>query len=80
MISINVRTNTTRRTITTDVTTTPKEVFAELGIDTSTSMVNLDGAILSAADFGKTFEALNIADGSTANLNAIVKADGALLA
>lgn len=80
MISINVRTNTTRRTVTTDVTSTPKEVFAELGIDTSTSMVNLDGAILSAADFGKTFEALNIADGSTANLNAIVKADGALLA
>ena len=60
------------------MTSTPREVFAELGVDTSTSMVNLDGAILSAADFGKTFEELRVADGSTANLNAIVKADGAL--
>ena len=80
MISINVRTNTTRRTITTDVTSTPRDVFNELGVDTSTSMVNLDGAILSAADFGKTFEELRVADGSTANLNAIVKADGAVIA
>lgn len=78
MISINVRTNTTRRTVSADVTSTPREVFNELGVDTSTSMVNLDGAILSAADFGKSFEELRIADGSTANLNAIVKADGAL--
>ena len=77
MISINVRTNTTRRTVSMDVTSTPRDVFNELGVDTSTSMVNLDGAILSAADFGKTFEELRIADGSTANLNAIVKADGA---
>lgn len=77
MISINVRTNTTRRTVSVDVTSTPRDVFNELGVDTSTSMVNLDGAILSAADFGKTFEELRIADGSTANLNAIVKADGA---
>lgn len=78
MISINVRTNTTRRTVSADVTSTPREVFAEFDVDTSTSMVNLDGAILSAADFGKTFEELRVADGSTANLNAIVKADGAL--
>lgn len=78
MIQLNVRTNTTRRTITTDVTSTPHSVFGEMGIDTSTSMVNLDGAILSAADFKKSFEALGIADGSTANLNAIVKADGAV--
>lgn len=77
MISINVRTNTTRRTVSVDVTSTPRDVFNELGVDTSTSMVNLDGAILSAADFGKSFEELRIADGSTANLNAIVKADGA---
>ena len=77
MISINVRTNTTRRTISADVTSTPRSVFSELGIDTSTSMVNLDGAILRADDFGKTFEELRVPDGSTANLNAIVKADGA---
>jgi hypothetical protein len=77
MLSINVRTNTTRRTVSQDVTSTPRAVFNELGIDTSTSMVNLNGTILSGADFDKSFESLGVADGTTANLNAIVKADGA---
>ncbi|MBR4335765.1 MAG: hypothetical protein IKP74_04855 [Clostridia bacterium] len=77
MISINVRTNTQRRTVNEDITATPKQVFEELGVDTSTSMVNLNGTILSGADFNKSFEALGVADGTTANLNAIVKADGA---
>lgn len=77
MISINVRTNTQRRTVNEDITATPKQVFEELGVDTSTSMVNLNGTILSGADFNKSFEELGVADGATANLNAIVKADGA---
>lgn len=77
MISINVRTNTTRRTVSADVTSTPRQVFDELGIDTSSSMVNLNGTILTGRDFDDTFEALRIEDGSVANLNAIVKADGA---
>ena len=77
MLSINVRTNTTRRTVAYDVTATPRQVFNELRIDTSTSMVNLDGTILSGADFDKTFEELRAVDGATVNLNAIVKADGA---
>ena len=77
MISISVRTNTTRKTISTDITSTPKAVFAELGVDTSTSMVNLDGTPLSGVDFNKSFEELGVEDGSTASLNAIVKADGA---
>lgn len=77
MISINVRTNSNRNTVNEDITATPRQVFAELGIDTSTSMVNLDGTILSGADFDKTFEELNAVDGTTVSLNAIVKADGA---
>ena len=77
MLSINVRTNTTRRTVSQDITATPNQVFDELGGDTSTSMVNLNGTILSGADFNKSFEELGVADGTSANLNAIVKADGA---
>lgn len=77
MISVNVRTNSTRKTVSTDITTTPKALFAELGIDTSTSMINLDGAPITGADFSKTFEELGIADGTTVGLSAIVKADGA---
>ena len=77
MLSINLRTNTMRKTVTTDITTTPREFFEEQGVDTSTSMVNLRGVVLSAGDFDKTFEELNVEDGTTVNLNAIVKADGA---
>ena len=77
MISVNVRTNTARKTVSADITATPKSVFTELGVDTSTSMVNLDGTPLSDADFNKTFDELGVEDGSTASLNAIVKADGA---
>lgn len=77
MVTINVRTNSIRRSVTTDVTATPKSVFTELGVDTSTSMVNLDGTPLTATDFNKSFEELGVEDGATAGLNAIVKADGA---
>ena len=77
MVSINVRTNTVRRTVSAEITATPKQIFDELGVDTSTSMVNLDGVRLTGSDFPKTFEELGVADGGTAHLNAIVKADGA---
>lgn len=77
MISVNVRTNSFRKTVSVDVTETPKSVFDANHVDISTSHVNLNGAILSGADFNKSFEDLGVEDGSTANLNAIVKADGA---
>jgi hypothetical protein len=77
MISVNVRTSTTRRAVSTDITATPKSVFAELDIDTSTSSVVLDGARLTASDYVKSFEELGVTDGSTVTMSAIVKADGA---
>ena len=79
MISINVRTNTTRRTVSRDITDTPRKVFNDLGVNFSTSMVNLDGTILSGADMDVSFDKLGVADGGSVNLNAIVKADGAAL-
>jgi hypothetical protein len=77
MISVNVRANSIRKTVNTEVTSTPKEVFAEVGVDTSSSTVNLDGAMFTAADYNKTFEQLGVADGASCNLYAVVKADGA---
>lgn len=77
MISINVRTNTARRTVSEDITSTPKKVFEELGIDTKGGMVNLDGTILSATDLNSTFEQLGVSDGRSVNLNSVVKGDGA---
>ncbi len=79
MLSVNVRTNTAKRTVSEDITSTPRQVFDELGVDVSTSMVNLSGTILSGSDLNKTFEELGAVDGKAVNLNAIVKADGAAL-
>lgn len=77
MISIKVRAQNNSKTVTRDVTDTPASVFEDLNIDVSTAHVNVNGTILSGRDFTKTFEELNIEDGSEANLTAIVKADGA---
>lgn len=77
MISISVRTNTTRKTVSAEITDTPRTVFSNEMIDTSSAMVNLNGTILSGADFDQTFEALGVVDGTSCNLNSIVKADGA---
>ena len=80
MINVAVKTNTVRRTVSADITDTPRKVFDDLGVDISTSMVNLNGAMADASNVNKSFEALGVEDGSTAYLNAIVKADGATAA
>lgn len=77
MIQVNVRTNTARKTKNTDLNSTPAQVLGDLDIGTAGAMINLDGTILSAVDLNSTFEALGVQDGSTINLNSIVKADGA---
>ena len=77
MIQVNVRTNTARKTKNTDLSSTPAQVLGDLDIGTAGAMINLDGTILSAVDLNSTFEALGVQDGSTINLNSIVKADGA---
>lgn len=80
MITINVRTATAsgRNTVIKPVTTTPAEVFEELNIDISTSMVNMAGTTLRGSKLNETFEELGVDDGSTVTLSAIVKADGAI--
>jgi hypothetical protein len=77
MIQITVKSNGTRRTETAEVTSTPAEIFDNIGIDTSRSMVNLDGVVLNSEGQQRTFESLGVTDGSTVTLSSVVKADGA---
>lgn len=77
MIKVVIKTNTMRRDVTAEPNATPRAIFDDFGVDTSGSVVNLNGTILSATDLNSTFEALGVSDGSTVNLNSIVKADGA---
>lgn len=77
MISVQVKTSTTRQVVSVDTTSTPRDVFNELQISPSGAMINLDGTILSATDLNSSFEQLGVADGQSCNLNCVVKADGA---
>lgn len=77
MIQITLRTNTIRKVVTAEVSDTPNQVFTNNGLSVANSMVNLNGTILGAVDINSPFSALGVVDGSTNNLNAIIKADGA---
>lgn len=77
MIKVLVKTNTARREIITEAESTPNAVFNDMGVSIAGSMVNLNGTLLSATDLNSSFSALGVTDGSSVNLNSIVKADGA---
>ena len=77
MIKVIVKSNTTRREIIAEVSDTPASVFDNAEVGTDGSMMNINGTILHAADLHSPFSALGVADGTTINLNSVVKADGA---
>ncbi len=77
MIKVFVKTNTTRKEVLVDVSSSPASVFNDLGVSTASSAINLNGKILTGTELDSSFEALGVADGGSVNLNSIVKADGA---
>lgn len=79
MIRVTVKSNTDRATVTVEATDTPNAAFAAADVNPASSVCNLNGTILSATDLNSSFEQLGVSDGTTCNLNAIVKADGAYI-
>ena len=78
MIKVIIKTNTVRnKEVTAETTTTPAQVFNEIGVSVAGASVNLNGMILTATDLNSSFEALGVADGTVVNLNSVIKADGA---
>lgn len=77
MISVNVKSATTRTTKNVDVTSTPAQVFESAGVSLGNAHINLNGVQLTATDLQATFAQLGVTDGARVDLNAIVKADGA---
>lgn len=77
MIKVFVKSNTTRKEIIADITSTPAQAFEQANVGFAGAMNNLNGTILTATDLNSSFEALGVAEGDTINLNSIVKADGA---
>ena len=77
MIKVFIRTTTVRKEVITDATSKPITILENEGISIAGSTVNLNGGTLSVKDQNSTFEELGVADGTTASLSVIVKADGA---
>lgn len=77
MIQVNIKTTSGRKTITTEVTNTPRSVFEEIGLSTAGQNVSLDGQALTVSELGDTFEALGVKEGSAITIRCVVKADGA---
>lgn len=78
MIKVLVSTNGFRkREVITDLSSTPASVFSDLGVSTAGTVSYLNGCTLSRQEFNAQFADLDVADGDTVDLTAIVKSDGA---
>lgn len=77
MVNITVKTSSINKRDSFEPSVTPNEVFESFGIGLGGTVVRLDGAIIGARDLDKSLAELGVADGASATLSAIVKADGA---
>lgn len=78
MIKIIVKTNTIRKERIMDIEDSPSKVFDDLSISPIGSVVNLNGSILISSSINDSFKLLGVEDGSTVNLNCVVKADAGI--
>jgi hypothetical protein len=77
MVQLKIRTTTNSSQVITDVDSTPMKVFSENSIPVDGKSVQLNGMTLSVTDMNSTFAQLGVADGSTAILGCVQKADSA---
>lgn len=78
MFRLKITTNTERRPeIVTPTTQKIAEALEQNGISTTGATVSLNGRILDAPDYGKTFSESGVTAGQTAILSVVVKADSA---
>ena len=78
MIQVKISTNSKRQTVTTDVNSTVKSVLNANGFAVNGATMHLNGAMLSNTDLNASFADNGVADGSTATLIAVTKADSAV--
>lgn len=76
MISLACKSNTVRKTIIVDVTSTPRQALEQVGIST-TATIHLNGTQIVGADLNDSFADLGVADDSEAMLISVIKADAA---
>ncbi len=75
MFNLKIGTNMERNTVVEYLTTTVDEALERHGVSTRGATVFFNGVIV--RDFNQTFADMGVADGGTATLTAVVKADSA---
>lgn len=74
-IVVNVRNNSSRKSVTMMSSATPRQAFAEAGINAN-GIVNIDGCAITIGDLDRSFDELGIV-GDETTLYSVVKADNA---
>lgn len=77
MINLTIGTTTSRQTVIVEPTAVLGDILAENNVSTVGSALHLNNTLIPGAALGDTLEQLGIADGSSAMLIAVVKADSA---
>ena len=77
MFNLKINTNTNRMTEVEMLNETLANALDKRGIKTNGAVVSLNGRILNASDYGKTFSDMGVTDGQQAILSVVVKADSA---
>ncbi len=77
MFNLKINTNTNRVTEVEMLNETLANALDKRDIKTNGAVVSLNGRILNASDYGKTFADMGVTDGQQAILSVVVKADSA---
>lgn len=77
MFNLKINTNTNRVTEVEMLNETLANALDKRDIKTNGAVVSLNGRILNASDYGKTFSDMGVTDGQQAILSVVVKADSA---
>lgn len=77
MINLTIGTNTERKTVIVDATQTIEDILEDNQVDVSGTALHLNGSLIPGCDVEKTLPELGVADGGSAMLIAVTKADSA---
>lgn len=74
-ITVNVRNNSSRKSLTMLSSATPRQAFSEAGINAN-GIINIDGCTVNVGDLDRSFDELGVV-GDEVTLYSVVKADNA---
>lgn len=77
MVRITLVSNSNRRTVTADISTTVQEILDENNISTTGAAVHLDGMMVQRGEYDYSLDELGIEDETEVTMVSVIKADSA---